>query len=457
MDSHWAEDAFFYHIYPLGLCGAPERNDISASVVNRLDVLYPWLDHIQALGANALYLGPVFQSTSHGYDTMDYYQVDRRLGDNQTLAKFSEELHTRGMRLVLDAVFNHVGREFWAFKDVLSKGESSPYRDWFHNLRFGEQSPKGDPFQYEGWQGHYNLVKLNLSNPDVRVHLFDAVTMWRETFQIDGLRLDAADCLDVDFLQALHAFKKSHMQGFWLMGEVVHGDYRHWVNPSTLDSVTNYECYKGLYSSLNDANYFEIAYSLNRQFGPDGIYRDAYLYNFVDNHDVNRVASILHKPDHLYPLYLLLFTMPGIPSVYYGSEWGIGGVKEEYSDRTLRPALVLEEIQNNAPQRDLMLTIKRLASMRRSSEVLRHGNYREVYVGAQQYAFIRQTEKEAVVVVLNSADKPVEIELAIPWGSGKLVDFLNPGEEYLIEAGSAQCTLPPNWGKILVVSPDDQV
>jgi cyclomaltodextrinase len=454
MDSQWADDAIFYHIYPLGLCGAPERNDISAPAVSRLDVLYPWLDHIQALGANAIYLGPVFQSTSHGYDTMDYYQVDRRLGSNQDLAEFSEALHARGMRLVLDAVFNHVGREFWAFEDVLEKGESSDYRDWFYNLRFGEWSPKGDPFHYEGWQGHYNLVKLNLASSDVRAHLFDAVTMWRETFQIDGLRLDAADCLDFDFLKALHTFTKSHMQDFWLMGEVVHGDYRHWVNPSTLDSVTNYECYKGLYSSLNDANYFEIAYSLNRQFGPDGMYRNEYLYNFVDNHDVDRVASKLDDPAHLYPLYLLLFTMPGIPSVYYGSEWGIEGVKEDYSDRLLRPALTLEEITDEIPQKDLMTAIQRLAQLRRSSEALRHGNYREVHVGAQQYAFLRQADDDAVVVALNSADEPVDVSLPLPWKRGHFADRLNAGEKYKIMDGMVQCTLSSNWGRILVYSPD---
>lgn len=457
MASQWANDAFFYHIYPLGLCGAPERNEINALPVSRLDLLHPWLDHIQALGATAIYLGPVFQSSSHGYDTMDYYQVDRRLGDNLTLVRLSDALHDRGIRLVLDAVFNHVGREFWAFKDVLKNGEESAYCDWFHNLRFGETNPKGDPFKYEGWQGHYNLVKLNLSNPDVRGHLLDAVGMWMEAFKIDGLRLDAADCVDLDFLQALNAFTKSRNPEFWLMGEVVHGDYRQWVNPSTLDSVTNYECYKGLYSSLNEANYFEIAYSLNRQFGKDGLYREDHLYNFVDNHDVDRVASILKGSAHLYPLYILLFTMPGIPSVYYGSEWGIEGIKEDYSDKTLRPTLLLDQMNGNGKERDLPNVIQRLAKLREGSSALRNGSYRELLVEHQQFAFLRQDEHGAVIVALNSDAAPVKVALSVPWESGILADFLNPGEEFTIDDGVVQCEMPPNWGRVLAFSLKDKL
>jgi len=250
MTTNWTKDAIFYHIYPLGLVDAPHRNDFDAPVIHRLDQLLPWVDHIGSLGANAIYLGPVFESTSHGYDTVDYYRIDRRLGDIDTMARLAQEIHKRGLRLVLDGVFNHVGRDFWAFKDLQAHGENSAYRDWFHNLRFDGQSPMGDPFTYEGWHGHYSLVKLNLEHPDVRAHLFDAVGMWMEKFGIDGLRLDAADSIDFDFLRALRDFTKNRRSDFWLMGEVVHGDYRQWTNPETLDSVTNYEAYKGLYSSL---------------------------------------------------------------------------------------------------------------------------------------------------------------------------------------------------------------
>jgi glycosidase len=445
----WTKDAIFYHIYPLGLCGAPQRNHFDEGVESRLDSLIPWLDHIHSLGANSIYLGPVFESSSHGYDTTDYYRVDRRLGDHQSLVNFSKAVHHRSMRLVLDAVFNHVGRDFWAFKDVLEHGEQSAYKDWFTNLRFEGHSPYGDPFQYESWQGHYALVKLNLSNPNVRAHLFDAVAMWIDAFGIDGLRLDAADCIDMDFLQALHDFTKRESKEFWLMGEVVHGDYRKWVNPQTLDSVTNYESYKGLYSSLNDANYHEIAYSLDRQFGPGGIYRDLELYNFVDNHDVNRVASQLAKPTYLYPLHILLFTMPGIPSIYYGSEWGIQGKKEQYTDLPLRPALNLDEMQKHAPHPNLAHLITKLASIRSQVPALRYGDYQALHVGGEQLAFIRQDNHQRVLVALNSSGQPVQLSLPVSGTNGRMKDWLNWDETYPITDGQLLITIPPTWGRIL--------
>lgn len=449
MISSWYQDAIFYHIYPLGLCGAPMHHVEDVPVKHQLDRLQPWVKHAQSLGANALYLGPVFQSMSHGYDTVDYYQIDRRLGDCHSFKRFAETVHQQGMKLVLDGVFNHVGRDFWAFKDVIEKGESSPYVNWFHNLRFGEFSPMGDPFRYESWQGHFDLVELNLSHPHVREHLFCAVRMWMDEFGIDGLRLDAADCLDFDFLQALCTFVKDQRANFWLMGEVVHGDYREWVNPAMLDSVTNYECYKGLYSSLNAANYYEIAYSLNRQFGEEGLYKGLRLYNFVDNHDVNRVASQLERAAHLYPLYLLLFTMPGIPSVYYGSEWGIKGVKGNHSDETLRPMLELSQMEQHALKPDLADLIRKLSQIRRESDALRRGTYQSLHVSHLQFAFFRQSLGETLVVVLNSADQQVDLDLCLPDQAQVFTDLLNPGETYQVNDKNIQVDIPPTWGRIL--------
>jgi cyclomaltodextrinase len=308
----WFEQALFYHIYPLGFCGAPTINDLHSQPVSRLDKVGVWLDHIQDLGLNSIYLGPLFESTSHGYDTADYYSVDRRMGTNADLANLSQDIHKRGIHLILDGVFNHVGRDFWAFKDVIENGESSRYKDWFSNLCFGQSSPYNDPFSYDSWNGHFNLVKLNLDNPEVKDHLFNAVGMWIMDFGIDGLRLDTADCLNMQFIRELSAFCRGIRSDFWMMGEVIHGDYRQWVNPRALDSVTNYDAYKGLYSSHNDGNYFEIAFSLNRQFGDSGIYEDLLLYSFADNHDVDRVASSLEDTSQLLPLYTILFTMPGM-------------------------------------------------------------------------------------------------------------------------------------------------
>lgn len=449
MTTHWAQDAFFYHIYPLGLCGAPMQNNTTDPPVHSIEKLYPWLDHVQSLGVNALYLGPVFQSSSHGYDTIDYYQIDRRLGDAHTFAAFADAVHQHGMCLVLDGVFNHVGREFWAFKDVLEKGQNSAYVDWFHNLRFGETSPKGDPFTYEGWHGHDSLVKLNLAHPHVRAHLFDAVGLWMDRFGIDGLRLDAADSIDLDFLRALRSFTTGRRADFWLMGEVVHGDYRLWANPETLDSVTNYESYQGLHSSLNAGNYFEIAHSLDRQSGDQGLYQDLWLYNFVDNHDVDRIASKLVASAQLYPLYLLLFSMPGIPSVYYGSEWGIPGVKRAGSDAPLRPFLDLDQMRQQPPHPDLVELIRKLGCIRQNSPALRQGTFQKLHVDHHQLAFLRQTSEDLVVVLLNSASQQATIQLSLPCQVSAFCDLLNADASFELQGRHLAIEIPPNWGRIL--------
>ncbi len=449
--THWAYDAIFYHIYPLGLCGAPPRNDFSSPPRPRLEQLHGWIGHLRELGINALYLGPAFESGTHGYDTADYYHVDRRLGSDETLKHLAAALHQNGIRLVLDGVFNHVGRDFWAFRDVQERREQSPYQDWFQNLRFDGRSPYNDRFTYEGWNGHYSLVKLNLSHPAVRDHLFGAVETWMREFDIDGLRLDAADCVDLDFLRALAAFCRSRRPDFWLMGEVIHGDYRQWANPETLDSVTNYECYKGLYSSLVDHNYFEIAYALNRQFGEGGLYENLPLYAFVDNHDVTRAASNLQKPAHLFPLYCLLFSMPGVPSIYYGSEWGLEGKKGRWDDRPLRPHLDLASAPQAGSQPDLAQAIARLAGVRHGSPALRRGNYRQVSVSHEQLAFQRQAPDDRVIVLLNAADQPAAFD--VPVEAGKvLIDLLNPGDTYPVVDGEARVDVVwPNWARILRV------
>ena len=448
---HWPNEAIFYHIYPLGFCGAPMQNDFSAAPVERLAKISQWLPHLHDLGVNALYLGPVFESSAHGYDTADYYHVDRRLGTNQSLQALSQQLHNQGMRLILDGVFNHVGRDFWAFRDVQQNQAASRYCNWFYNLRFdGSRSPYGDPFTYEGWNGNYDLVKLNLESSEVKQHLFEAIRTWINEFDIDGLRLDAADCLNLDFLKELHNFTRSLRPDFWLMGEIVVGDYRIWANPERLDSVTNYECYKGLHSSLEAANYFEIAYSLNRQFGSEGIYRGLPLYNFADNHDVNRVASSLSNPAHLYPLYCLLFTMPGVPSIYYGSEWGIRGKRTSQDDRMLRPELNLIDAQKNATEPNLAPVLAHLAAIRKQSAALKYGDYQQVYVNHEQFAFLRQSDHERMLVVLNAAAAPVSLDLPLPCSAARAVDLLNPGETFTVNGNRLTFSqLPPCWACML--------
>ncbi len=447
----WAQDAVFYHIYPLGLCAAPEHNDFSRAPDERLNKLYGWMDHIAGLGANAVYLGPLFESSTHGYNTADYYQVDRRLGTNQTLKAVVQAFHQHGIRVVLDGVFNHVGRDFWAFRDVQIWKENSAYVGWFSNLRFDGQSSYGDPFTYEGWNGHYSLVKLNLEHPHVRAHLLDAARMWTREFDIDGLRLDAADAVSLDFQRTLGQACRELKPDFWMMGEIVLGDYRRWLHEGELDSTTNYEGYKSAYSSFNDGNMFEIAYALNREFGESGIYRGVGLYNFADNHDVNRIASTLKSPAHLYPLYVLLFSMPGVPSIYYGSEFGLTGMKTPHSDAPLRPSLELKGLLHSAPQPDLVETIQRLARLRREHSALRSGDYRQVHVSARQLAFLRQNQEEQLLVVINAEEQTATLSLNVPTSrEGSAWDILNH-QAVEMRNGRLELQVPACWGQVIAL------
>ena len=421
----WAYENVFYQIYPLGFCGAPFEND--GVLEHRILKVNDWIPHIEKLGANATYFSPVFESDTHGYNTRDYTKIDTRLGTNEDFQSVCKNLHKAGIKVVLDGVFNHVGRGFWAFQDVLEKRWDSPYKDWFH-ISFDGNSNYNDVLWYEGWEGNYDLVKLNLRNEDVIQHIFSCIKGWVEEFGIDGLRLDVAYCLDHDFLRRLRSFCDGLKPDFFLVGETLHGDYNQWMNDSMLHSVTNYECYKGLYSSFNSMNMFEINHSLLRQFGPDNwtLYKGKHLLSFVDNHDVTRVASILSNENHLPLIYALAFGMPGIPCVYYGSEWGAKARKEE-GDPALRACFEKPEWN------DLTTFISKLAEAKKHSNALNYGDFRSVLLTNRQCIFERKTDSERVLVAINADDQPFMAHFDA--GCGTAVDLIT-GETHDFGGGS---------------------
>ena len=393
----WVYNSIFYQIYPLGFCDAPTHND--GQCVPRIRHLALWADYLRELGVDSLLLNPVFESDNHGYDTRDFKKIDCRLGTNEDFAQVCQDLHDHGIKIVLDGVFNHVGRGFWAFRDVQEEKWDSPYKDWFY-LNFDGNSAYDDGFWYEGWEGHYELVKLNLQNPAVVDYLLECVRFWVETFDIDGLRLDVAYSLDHHFMRRLRSFTGELKPDFVLIGEVLFGDYNQIVNEDMLHSCTNYECYKGLYSSLNSMNLFEIAHSLHRQFGPDPwcIYRGKHLMTFADNHDVTRLASILTNKQHIPLAYGLLFGMPGIPCLYYGSEWGEAGEKAPDNDYALRP--YFEKPKPN----ELTEFIKKLIHLRQKSDALCSGSYQNVVITNHQLIFERAAEQERILVAVNASE-----------------------------------------------------
>ena len=395
----WAYNSIFYQIYPIGFCGAPVHND--GVCVPRIRKLMDWSEYLQTLGVDSILLNPIFESDNHGYDTRDFKTIDCRLGTNENFKEVCEDLHKHNVKIVLDGVFNHVGRGFWAFKDVQEKKWDSPYKDWFH-ISFDGNSCYNDGFWYEGWEGHFELVKLNLQNPAVVDYLMKCVKYWIDEFDIDGLRLDVAYSLDHNFMRRLRSYTQELKPDFALIGEVLFGDYNIIVNDEMLHSCTNYECYKGLYSSFNSMNMFEIAHSLHRQFGSDQwcIYRGKHLMTFVDNHDVTRLASILTNKKHIPLAYGLLMGMPGIPCLYYGSEWAEQGEKAPDNDYALRPCF--EEPKPN----ELTEFIKKLIRVRQESDALCNGAYKNVVIQKHQLVFERCSEKERVIVAINAADYP---------------------------------------------------
>ena len=440
----WIKDAVFYNIYPLGFCGAHKKND--GILTYRLDKMYDFIDHFKKLGVNAIVFNPVFESSCHGYDTIDYKKIDCRLGDNESFKKICDTLHQNGIRVLLDGVFNHVGRDFFAFKDLQQNGMSSIYCNWFHNVRFDRQSPKGDNFSYEGWAGHYDLVKLNLHNENVTSHLLEAVEFWIDEFDIDGLRLDAADCVDIEFFKKLRTTCKNKKPDFWLYGEITSGEYNRWANESTLDSVTNYEAYKALYSCHNDRNYFEFAHSMDREFGDYGIYKNLYLYNFVDNHDVNRIASSLKDENLLFNVHTLLFTMPGAPSLYYGSEFGIKGTRTPHCDYDLRPCLTLGEVEN--PNLKLENHIIKLSKIRHALSALKDGRYKNENIQLEHFCFSRKNNEQSVFVLLNQSNETRNIGFNSGF-CGVLTDVLNDKKTYPCD-GYVSIDVSPKSSMILV-------
>ena len=427
----WATNSVFYQIYPLGFCGALKEND--GQLVPRIRKVVDIIPHLKKLNIDAIYFSPVFESDRHGYDTRDYTKIDVRLGSNEDFAFVCKTLKENGIKVVLDGVFNHVGRGFFAFQDVLQNRENSIYKDWFH-ISFEGDSCFNDGLWYEGWEGHFELVKLNLENPNVIEYLFSCIKMWIEEFNIDGLRLDVAYCLKESFMRKLREFSNSVGEDFFLLGEVLFGDYNRIVNDEMLHSCTNYECYKGLYSSFNDMNLFEIAHSLNRQFGKEGsaIYKGKHLLSFADNHDVIRVASILKEQKHLPLVYALLFGMPGIPCIYYGSEWGITGVKDKNSDDDLRPEIKSPEWN------DLTTLISSLALIRKEHKSLIFGEYKSIVLTNRQLIFEREFEGERIWVAVN-ADSSEYYASFNSSASGVATDLLS-GEKVYLQDGYM---LPP--------------
>ena len=290
---------------------------------------------------------------------------------------------------------------------------------------------------------------MNQQNPAVRDYICDVVRFWVKEFDIDGIRLDAADVLDFDYMRALRRVADEVKPEFWLMGEVIHGDYTRWVNEGTLHSVTNYHLHKALYSGHNDHNYFEIAHTVKRLYGMGGNRPDGLkLYNFVDNHDVERIYTKLNNKAHFAPVHVLLYTLPGIPSIYYGSEFGIEGRKERYSDDSLRPALSLADFSDAVEKNACTRLIAALGRVRQKVKALSYGDYQELMLTNRQYAFARNYNGESVLVTVNNDDS--DYVMTLPAGNAAEYIGALTGQKVSVEGGRIAVNVKANSGEIWV-------
>ncbi|MEV4185751.1 alpha-amylase family protein [Streptosporangium canum] len=328
----WVDHTIFWHVYPLGFADAESAAPTPGTPVrHRLRQLEPWLDYAVNLGCSGLLLGPIFAAETHGYDTVDHFRIDPRLGDDEDFDRLVAAARERGLRIVLDGVFNHVGRGFPAFARATATDPDPRYARWFRPSGEG-----GEP-DYATFEGHHRLVALNHEEPEVLDHVVRVMDHWLDR-GASGWRLDAAYAVPAGFWRSALARVRPLHPDAWFVGEVIHGDYAEYVRASGLDSVTQYELWKAIWSSLNDGNFFELAWTLERH----NSLLDAVPppLTFVGNHDVTRLASRLADERHLGHALAVLFTVGGVPSVYYGDEQAFHGVKEEREggDDTIRPA-----------------------------------------------------------------------------------------------------------------------
>ena len=319
----WVDHLIGWHVYPLGFVGAPARLE-SQEVSHRLAHLGAWLDHAVALGCSSLALGPVFSSASHGYDTLDYFTIDPRLGDDDDFDHLLQAAHARGLSVLLDGVFNHVSRRNRIVQDAQSAGPDS---DAGRMVRWCAG-------RLDVFEGHSDLVALNHDNPAVREHVTRIMNYWCGR-GVDGWRLDAAYSVNPEFWAAVLPPVREKHPDVWIFGEVIHGDYAGIVRASGMDSVTQYELWKGIWSSIESRNFFELDHALGRH----NEFSDAFTpMTFVGNHDVTRIASRVGQ-DGAVLATAILATIGGIPLIYYGDELASRGVKEERfgGDDDIRP------------------------------------------------------------------------------------------------------------------------
>lgn len=396
-DPAWVQHAIWWQIYPLGFVGAFPADPPPTPDQHRLLRIVEWLDHAVELGASGLALGPVFASRTHGYDTTDHYRIDPRLGTDDDFDRLVEECHRRGLRVLLDGVFNHVGTDFGRYRDALEDGPD----DWFRRGRNG----------FDTFEGHGELIALDHANSEVIAYTIGVMDHWLGR-GADGWRLDAAYAVPAPFwAEVLPEVRRLHPDA-WFVGEVIHGDYPAQVQAGGFDSITQYELWKAIWSSINDGNFHELDWALQRH----AEFLDTFTpLTFIGNHDVTRIASQLDDARHLEHALVLLLTTGGTPSIYAGDEWGWEGVKEDRAggDDAVRPEFGPAPDRSEGSE-DILALHQYLIGLRRRHPWLHTARTTALHLTNTGYAYRTQAGGDSLVVALNVDDAPMPVDLPEP-------------------------------------------
>jgi glycosidase len=398
--SGWVEHAIWWQVYPLGFVGAFPAERPPEAGEHQLRRFVDWLDHAIALGASGIALGPIFASRTHGYDTTDHYRIDPRLGDDADFDYLVAEARRRGLRVLLDGVFNHVGTDFPRYRDASDDDASAR---WFRG------HPGHCPPSFDTFEGHSEPITLNHDNPEVIDYTVDVMAHWLRR-GVDGWRLDAAYAVPQQFwASTLPRVREAHPDA-WFVGELIHGDYAAVVEAARFDSATQYELWKAIWSGLNDGNFFELDWALQRH---NGFLASFAPLTFIGNHDVTRIASRLERPEHVAHALVILLTIGGVPSGYAGDELGFRGVKEERygGDDAVRPEFGSPPLELDALGAEVWASHQYLIGLRRRHPWLYSASTTAVQLDNRHYVYETRAGDNALLVALNIDDEPLRLVL----------------------------------------------